>query len=164
MVLPFTISHQTTTVLINFNIDVREGVGDRDKRSDFLQSVSRKHFITKQDVRNIRSKVKDPLIMRHKHDPTSVSQLLHIIWLGKSILLHHNCTPGIPLCGRATARNVQSGVDLQAPRRVQFNPFFPTIRIICSSSTDRVSTRSVPKIRFISTLYRFNPRHKCLQL
>ena len=38
-----------------------------------MQCVSRKHFITKQDVRKIRSRIKDPLIMRHKHDPTSVS-------------------------------------------------------------------------------------------
>ena len=74
------------------SVDIREGVGDRNKRSDFLQSVSRKHFITKQDIRNIQSKVNDPLIMRHKHDPTSVSmhastQHKYILFYASRILL-----------------------------------------------------------------------------
>ncbi len=59
--------------MVHMHIDIREEVGDRNNRSEFMQCVSRKHVITKQDVRNIRSRVKDPLIMRHKHDPTSVS-------------------------------------------------------------------------------------------
>ena len=52
-----------------------------------LCSISRKYFITKQDVRNIHSKVKDPLIMRHKHDPTSVSAN-NIITMSCMYMLH----------------------------------------------------------------------------
>ena len=45
-----------------FHTDVRETVGDRNKREDFDQSVSRRHFLTKSDVRNIRVKVEDRVI------------------------------------------------------------------------------------------------------
>ena len=41
-----------------FLLDERQGVGDRSKRPDFAQTVSRKHFLTKQDVYNVRAKVK----------------------------------------------------------------------------------------------------------
>ena len=94
-------------------VDIREGVGDRNKRSEFLQCVSRKHFITKQDVRNIRAKVNDPLIMRHKHDPTSVRasvcvhitlyNCIHTLCILAVMFLCQHCAQGGPLCGWATA-------------------------------------------------------------
>ena len=74
-------------VHVHIHVDIREEVRDRNNRSEFMQYVSRKHFITKQDIRNIRSKVKDPLIMRHKHDPTSVSAN---ITMSRMCMLHIN--------------------------------------------------------------------------
>ena len=54
-------------------LDVRANVGDRDNRETFDQCVSRKHFISKADINNVRVKVQDNLIRRHKDDATSVS-------------------------------------------------------------------------------------------
>ena len=47
-------------------VDVRETVGDRTKRQEFDQCVSRKHFLTKSDIRNMRVKVDDMVIKRHQ--------------------------------------------------------------------------------------------------
>lgn len=55
---------------------MRETVGDRSKRGDFDQSVSRRHFLTKSDIRNIRVKVDDRIIKRHEDDATSVSMIV----------------------------------------------------------------------------------------
>lgn len=52
---------------------MRETVGDRAKRGDFDQSVSRKHFLTKSDIRNIRD---NRIIQRHEDDATSVSLIV----------------------------------------------------------------------------------------
>jgi len=52
---------------------VRANVGDRENREIFDQCVSRKHFISKGDINNVRVKVQDSLIQRHKDDATSVS-------------------------------------------------------------------------------------------
>lgn len=49
---------------------MRETVGDRSKRQEFDQCVSRKHFITKSDIRNIRVKVDDRIVKRHDDDAT----------------------------------------------------------------------------------------------
>ena len=62
--------------LFFFHTDVRETVGDRNKREDFDQSVSRRHFLTKSDVRNIRVKVEDRIIKRHEDDATSVTMMV----------------------------------------------------------------------------------------
>ena len=63
-----------------YNIsNIREGVGHHTKRQDFAQTVSRKHFITKQDVRNTRRSVSDRLIKRHDNDAMSDSILVREI-------------------------------------------------------------------------------------
>ena len=59
-----------------FHTDVRETVGDHNKLEDFDQSVSRRHFLTKSDVRNIRVKVEDRIIKRHEDDATSVTMMV----------------------------------------------------------------------------------------
>ncbi len=60
----------------HFYADIRETVGDRNKREDFDQSVSRKHFLTKQDIRNIKAKVDDRIVKRHEDDASSVSMMV----------------------------------------------------------------------------------------
>lgn len=55
---------------------MRETVGDRSKREEFDQSVSRKHFISKSDIRNIRVKVDDRIVKRHDDDATSVTMMV----------------------------------------------------------------------------------------
>ena len=55
---------------------MRETVGDRSKRQEFDQSVSRKHFISKSDIRNIRVKVDDRIVKRHDDDATSVTMMV----------------------------------------------------------------------------------------
>ena len=55
---------------------MRETVGDRSKRQEFDQCVSRKQFITKSDIRNIRVKVDDRIVKRHDDDATSVSMMV----------------------------------------------------------------------------------------
>ena len=52
--------------------DIRQDVGNRTKRNEFLESVSRKHFLNKCDIRNIRIKVQDRLVIRHQDDAQSV--------------------------------------------------------------------------------------------
>lgn len=52
---------------------MRQDVGKGAQRDDFFQVVSRKHFITKRDIRNIQVKVKDRVIIRHRNDAQSVS-------------------------------------------------------------------------------------------
>ena len=54
---------------------MRETVGDRSKRKEFDQCVS-KHFITKSDIRNIRVKVDDRIVKRHDDDATSVTMMV----------------------------------------------------------------------------------------
>ena len=71
----------TTVSLINqcvfFNyIDVREDVGDKQNREVFDQCVSRRHFLSKSDINNIRVKVDDRIIKRHEDDATSVSLIV----------------------------------------------------------------------------------------
>ena len=60
----------------NLFTDIRHDVGHRSKRDLFDQSASRKHFITKQDISNVRVNIKDNAIIRHKSDPLSVSLLV----------------------------------------------------------------------------------------
>ena len=63
----------------NYNLsnsypDIRECVGDRVNRDTFEQiTVSRKHFVSKQDIRTIKKHVKERLIRRHSNDSTSVA-------------------------------------------------------------------------------------------
>ena len=53
--------------------DIRQDVGNRTKRNEFIQTVSRKHFLNKRDIRNIQVKVQDRLVIRHRDDAQSVS-------------------------------------------------------------------------------------------
>ena len=53
--------------------DIRENVGDRDKRHEFQETMSRKHFLSAQDVRNLRRKVEEDRILRHSNDSTSTT-------------------------------------------------------------------------------------------
>ena len=53
--------------------DIRQDVGNRTKRNEFIQTVSRKHFLNKHDIRNIQVKVQDRLVIRHRDDAQSVS-------------------------------------------------------------------------------------------
>jgi hypothetical protein len=50
--------------------DIR--VGNRAKKDEFIQSVSRKHFLNKRDIRNIHVKVQDRVVIRHQDDAQSV--------------------------------------------------------------------------------------------
>ena len=49
-------------------VDIRQDVGNRAKRDEFIQSVSRKHFLNKRDIRNIHVKVQDRVVIRHQDD------------------------------------------------------------------------------------------------
>ena len=59
-----------------YTTDIRQDVGHRSNRVVFDQCASRKHFITKQDIANIRVNIKDNTVIRHKSDPMSVSLLV----------------------------------------------------------------------------------------
>ena len=52
--------------------DIRENVGDRNKRHQFEGTVSRKHFLSCQDVRSIKRKVDKDQVMRHCNDAPSI--------------------------------------------------------------------------------------------
>ena len=56
--------------------DVRETVGDRENRDCFDQTVSRRHFLTKSNINNIRVKVNDGMIKQHKDDPMTVTMMV----------------------------------------------------------------------------------------
>lgn len=53
--------------------DIREDVGNRQNREGFDQCVSRRHFLSKSDITNIRVKIDDHMIKRHEDDATSVT-------------------------------------------------------------------------------------------
>ena len=55
---------------------MREAVGDHSKRQEFDQCVSRKHFLAKSDIRNIKVKVDDRIVKRHDDDATSVTMMV----------------------------------------------------------------------------------------
>jgi hypothetical protein len=52
--------------------DIRQDVGNCTMRNEFLETVSRKHFLNKCDIRNIRIKVQDRLVICHQDDAQSV--------------------------------------------------------------------------------------------
>ena len=61
---------------------MRENVGDRENQENFDQTVSRRHFISRADVNNVRVKVQDNLVQRHKDDATSVSLFVSELQFG----------------------------------------------------------------------------------
>ncbi len=56
--------------------DIRENVGHRENRQEFHQTVSRKHLLSKQDIRNVKRSVLDRKIKRHDNDAISVGILV----------------------------------------------------------------------------------------
>ena len=59
-----------------YYVDVRENVGNRQNRDGFDQCASRRHFLSKRDINNIRVRVHDRVIKRHEDDATSVTLLV----------------------------------------------------------------------------------------
>ena len=51
-------------------------MGDRQNREIFVRCVSRRHFLTKSDINNVRVKVGDRVIKRHENDATSISLIV----------------------------------------------------------------------------------------
>ena len=52
--------------------DIRADTGHRTRQSEFEAEVKRKHFTTKQDIANVRVKVKDLTVIRTQEDAVSV--------------------------------------------------------------------------------------------
>ena len=57
-------------------VDIRSDVGHRSKRAEFQSNATRKVFITKQDVANVRTKVNDLMVVRNKEDSASVEMFV----------------------------------------------------------------------------------------
>ena len=55
---------------------IRAELSSRSKRGSFLDSARRKHFLTRQDCRNIGRKLKDFSRHRHKDDAVSVDRIV----------------------------------------------------------------------------------------
>ena len=53
-------------------VDIRQDVCNRTKRSEFIQSVSRKHFLSMHDIRNMHVNVQDRPVIHHQDDAQSV--------------------------------------------------------------------------------------------
>ena len=62
-------NHFTITV-------IRGDLGSRTKREDFMKNASRRHFITRQDCRNVGRKLADFSKHRHTDDAISVDRLI----------------------------------------------------------------------------------------
>ena len=56
--------------------DIRSDVGHRSRRAEFEHDATRKHFVSKQDIANMRMKVKDLTVIRHKEDAVSVNMFV----------------------------------------------------------------------------------------
>ena len=54
-------------------------LGTERKRGEFDQAVGRKHYLTRQDVNNIRRNVKDNQVIRYQDDATSVSLAVGLV-------------------------------------------------------------------------------------
>ena len=55
---------------------IRDDLGSHARRNDFKEQATRKHFITRQDCRNIGRKVKDFSKHRHNDDAVSVDRIV----------------------------------------------------------------------------------------
>lgn len=58
------------------HVVIRNDLGSRSQRSKFRQKASRKHFITRQDCRNIVRKLRDFTNHRHSDDAVSVDRIV----------------------------------------------------------------------------------------
>lgn len=82
-------------------IDIRANTGHRARRLEFEAEVKRKHFITKQDIANVRVKTKDLTVIRHQEDAISVDLFVQELQLEpyNPILLYkrqHESNPAYP--------------------------------------------------------------------
>ena len=69
-------------IIIVLNLlDVRGNIGHRTNRQDFDQTVSRKHFLSPQDIRNYERKVRSRQVKRHENDALSVDILVQELML-----------------------------------------------------------------------------------
>lgn len=57
--------------------DIRGEIGTREARKKFRKEVTRKHFITRQDCRNITRRVRDFSSHRHTEDAISTDRIVH---------------------------------------------------------------------------------------
>ena len=57
--------------------DIRGEIGTREARKQFREEVTRKHFITRQDCRNITRRVRDFSSHRHTEDAISTYRFVH---------------------------------------------------------------------------------------
>ena len=63
-------------LLICWVTDIRGDLGKRHCRNQFLQSATRRHFLTRQDCRNASRKVRNFTRHRHTHDAISVNRIV----------------------------------------------------------------------------------------
>ena len=63
--------------LLIFCLDIRSDVGHRSKRAEFQHDAARKHFVNRQDIANVRMKVKDLAVIRNREDAVSVDMYVH---------------------------------------------------------------------------------------
>ena len=63
--------------MLYYNAVIRGDLGSRTKREDFKTNASRKHFITRQDCRNVSRKLSDFTKHWHIDDAISVDRLVH---------------------------------------------------------------------------------------
>ena len=62
--------------VLDLNPDIRGNLNSRSTRSNFLQTAMRRHFITRQDCRNIGRKLENFRRQRHADDAVSVDRLV----------------------------------------------------------------------------------------
>ena len=53
-------------------LDFREDIAHRTRRKSFSENVTRKHLVTRRDILNIKTRVQDQTIIKHRDDATSV--------------------------------------------------------------------------------------------
>ena len=58
-------------------IDIRSDVEHRCKREEFQNESTRKHFVTRQDIANVRMKIKDLTVIRNQEDAISVDMFVN---------------------------------------------------------------------------------------
>ena len=56
-------------------LDIRAELGGRTGRDQYQDCVTRGHFVTRQDLRNITRKIRDFAHHRHSEDATSVDRI-----------------------------------------------------------------------------------------
>ena len=65
------------TPIVYVITDIRSDVGHRSKRAEFQNESTRKHFVTRQDIVNVRVNIKDLTIIRNQEDAVSVDMFVN---------------------------------------------------------------------------------------